>query len=932
MVFLRLFNSRRIFFSRRYGALFILVFTILAVQLILSLFVYNESLDDSETTNSLFPHESSTREKNEVSNTESRQSNAHQRTSHDDEDTEISSSKLTHRFLSSKTSTGKERHPAKLGDSKLNLDELDFQPSCQTITKEALSALNRATTQKCKEEIVKISCLSQQGKLFPKNIPRNCPNHEKYGHRVGCYRDKSKPRLLSNYATKLNQSGPLDCVNVCLQYGYPYAGVEYANQCFCGNKLPDRSAKLSDSDCDMSCPVRSNASIDSNPELCGGFFAIDIYETGLSPRKKLVASQEDDAKGQDTVKIAFVFTVNGRAFRQLKRLIKNVYSPRHIYLFHVDKRQDYLHRELKNLEMKFSNIHVMPQRLPTIWGGASLLKILLSAMKHLVRIENNDWDYFINLSESDFPIKSLERLELFLTANKGKNFVKSHGQETHKFISKQGLDKIFLECESRMWRLGDRRLPFGIRWDGGSDWVALHRDFCTYLQNDNNSLISGLSVVYDYTLLPAESYFHTVLQNSEFCDTVIDNNLHITNWRRKLGCKCQYKHIVDWCGCSPNDFKDDDWNRILIADDKQYYFGRKFEAVVNQAIINRLERHISHTSSDVDSSYDKYWESIYDHQDQYRPESDDRLSFLSIMSIISAKKVTYQCSNLDSGAGVEPSLEQLTISNSHVMLEDNELRGLLLMYSVTLQERTHVFEALVQVHDDFEVHRLVGPTSRLITMKVCSNYDQKEQMSRNFGCIMAPFSEPTIIHKWMLGTQNFTVTFVWIDPANIVAGSFEVKIDKGDPESKWIIMHHKPTFNKPLRPGIWRVVLMYQWQTIAETRFPIIPFIAYNSKSPDEQQVTHLHRGPSLKYIEYNFSSIESLLGLQNSQTSQLRIANANAKRFGQDLSSWAQNIIAEFYSVKDICSVQEDHHCSQIQSCDETEWSSSYPDPKSAL
>lgn len=62
-----------------------------------------------------------------------------------------------------------------------------------------------------------------------------------------------------------------------------------------------------------------------------------------------------------------------------------------------------------------------------------------------------------------------------------------------------------------------------------------------------------------------QSFFHTVLRNSEFCQSFTDNNLHITNWKRKLGCKCQYKHIVDWCGCSPNDFTPSDWGKLEVG-------------------------------------------------------------------------------------------------------------------------------------------------------------------------------------------------------------------------------------------------------------------------------------------------------------------------------------------------------------------------------
>lgn len=67
-----------------------------------------------------------------------------------------------------------------------------------------------------------------------------------------------------------------------------------------------------------------------------------------------------------------------------------------------------------------------------------------------------------------------------------------------------------------------------------------------------------------WSLSPLQSFFHTVLENSPHCATMVDNNLRVTNWNRKLGCKCQYKHIVDWCGCSPNDFKPQDFLRLQV--------------------------------------------------------------------------------------------------------------------------------------------------------------------------------------------------------------------------------------------------------------------------------------------------------------------------------------------------------------------------------
>ena len=83
-----------------------------------------------------------------------------------------------------------------------------------------------------------------------------------------------------------------------------------------------------------------------------------------------------------------------------------------------------------------------------------------------------DWDFVLNLSESDYPVKTQEELVHFLSSNRlteqsesyvcneifskeifrENNFVKGHGREQDKFVKKQGLDKTFFECDNHMWR------------------------------------------------------------------------------------------------------------------------------------------------------------------------------------------------------------------------------------------------------------------------------------------------------------------------------------------------------------------------------------------------------------------------------------------------------------------------------------------------
>ena len=46
------------------------------------------------------------------------------------------------------------------------------------------------------------------------------------------------------------------------------------------------------------------------------------------------------------------------------------------------------------------------------------------------------------------------------------------------------------------------------------------------------------------------------------------------------------KAIVDWCGCSPNDFMLKDLQRLQTS--RPLFFARKFEEFVSQAPVNKL--------------------------------------------------------------------------------------------------------------------------------------------------------------------------------------------------------------------------------------------------------------------------------------------------------------------------------------------------------
>ena len=69
------------------------------------------------------------------------------------------------------------------------------------------------------------------------------------------------------------------------------------------------------------------------------------------------------------------------------------------------QRQEYMYNELISLESLLPNVRLTKNRFATIWGGASLLQAHLTFIKELLGMTDWIWDYYINLSESDYPIK-----------------------------------------------------------------------------------------------------------------------------------------------------------------------------------------------------------------------------------------------------------------------------------------------------------------------------------------------------------------------------------------------------------------------------------------------------------------------------------------------------------------------------------------------
>lgn len=85
---------------------------------------------------------------------------------------------------------------------------------------------------------------------------------------VGCYTEASSGRALSSMATSGSSVDLDSCANFCK--GYTYFGVEYADECYCGNALGAGSTSATETDCSMTCAHNSS-------EICGAGNRLTLY-------------------------------------------------------------------------------------------------------------------------------------------------------------------------------------------------------------------------------------------------------------------------------------------------------------------------------------------------------------------------------------------------------------------------------------------------------------------------------------------------------------------------------------------------------------------------------------------------------------------------------------------------------------------------------
>lgn len=268
---------------------------------------------------------------------------------------------------------------------------------------------------------------------------------------------------------------------------------------------------------------------------------------------------------------------------QFKRLFRAIYLSGNQYVVHVDKSSGAeLEEEIAAFLKPYRGVELIRSENAN-WGGYSLVDAELRGMKRLLEMDSR-WTHYINLSGQDFPLKSQNYIRQFFAANPGRQFIRALDQRKERPSTLNRISHVFTEENGTMNATGIAR-PY---LDGdtpfiGTQWKAVTRAFCDYVCHDPR--VDRFKAFYRNSFIADESFFQTVMMNSDDQGIVMNDDLRMIDWVPDGDIKLR-----------PRDYDEADLQQLQCSTD---LFARKFNAEKDTRILALLERHLRTPAANV---------------------------------------------------------------------------------------------------------------------------------------------------------------------------------------------------------------------------------------------------------------------------------------------------------------------------------------------
>lgn len=248
-------------------------------------------------------------------------------------------------------------------------------------------------------------------------------------------------------------------------------------------------------------------------------------------------------------------------FNQLKRLIHVLEDGASRFIIHLDASANL--EELKTVLAKTENVFFVENREDCIWGDFSIVKATINSIDFIV--EKKLEGYTILMSGQDYPIKSLQYINKYLSENEDYNHISVHRNPvstdepifykrrlTHYnfFLSKKRGDAVSLPYFwSQTWKekiktllylsknyrkadffkiFSPKTYPYTDFYQG-HQWFGFNFETLRKVHRTIKEREQELLAFFKYVTVPDEFFFHTIIKNLQKQDAniLIKNSLTV---------------------------------------------------------------------------------------------------------------------------------------------------------------------------------------------------------------------------------------------------------------------------------------------------------------------------------------------------------------------------------------------------------------------
>lgn len=211
------------------------------------------------------------------------------------------------------------------------------------------------------------------------------------------------------------------------------------------------------------------------------------------------------------------------------------------------------------------------------WGGFGHVAASLKGIAHLAegRVE---YDYAVLLTGQDYPLVPAAQLEQFFARSGGRSYMSYWRLPFAPWTGRGGLDRLefshYVGPRHLHVRSPFRRtLPAGLTPFGGSPYWALAAPVVEFV-HDLVGRRPEIVRFFERVFIPDELFFQTVIMNSKFASSIVDDNLRYIDWQAQPAPKILT--VADL--------------PALLRSGK--LFARKFDTEVDAGVLDELDEHL----------------------------------------------------------------------------------------------------------------------------------------------------------------------------------------------------------------------------------------------------------------------------------------------------------------------------------------------------